>query len=134
MAATVLVVLLLFVACTTWEAYPNTGASGPVIRQAQVACNQFVKQQLRNPESANFSTGIPSRVAFDISPLQYTVTGHVDTRTVGFIERLAFECTVEDGTWKLIDLDLTSLWKLPIKIGQLPGGDGSANPATGKAA
>lgn len=113
-AATVLVVLLMFVACETESNDPDEG--GPDDVDAKSICNQFVKGRLNNPLSADFK-GVAG-MGGDATKLpgttpQWTVVSHVDSKTdFGITKRIAFECTVEHvggDRWQLIGLDLTDL-------------------------
>ena len=92
---------------------PNTAADEV---SAKDVCNQFVKRQLSNPESADFQglagmggdgTRLPGPTP------QWTVISYVDSKTdLGITKRIAFDCTVEHlegARWNLIDLDLTDL-------------------------
>ena len=113
-ATTILVILILFVACETEPSDSDDG--GPEDVNAKSICNQFVKGRLDNPLSADFKgfAGMGGDATKLPGPTpRWTVTSYVDSKTdFGITKRLAFECTVEHvggDRWRLIGLDLTDL-------------------------
>ncbi|MCY0960856.1 hypothetical protein [Streptomyces sp. H27-H5] len=79
--------------------------------EATVMCEQFTKQRLKSPGSAEFS-GADETTVTTISgtaPWKYRVVGHVDSQnSFGALVRNTYDCTTvtEDGeTWKIDTLN-----------------------------
>jgi len=113
---TVLVVLVLLMACETESKKPNSGPSFTNKTQGLAKCNKAVRVLLGNPLSADFKGlggmgGVSTRLPG--STPRWRVTSHVDTKNAfGATKRTGFKCTVErveGDRWNLIDLDLTDL-------------------------
>ena len=71
---------------------------------AEIMCQEFVKDRLKSPSSAEFSA-----TTSGLGP-QFVVTGTVDSQnSFGAMMQNRFSCTVTedgDGGWSLVDLSL----------------------------
>lgn len=73
---------------------------------AQTACEDFVKQRLHDPATAQFEQ--PERIAREAA--RYQINGHVVGKNrAGVVQRIFYRCTVEwrfGGTYLVEKLDL----------------------------
>lgn len=108
----VLVVIGIAVAAATDDS--DSKPSGETA--AAVMCEDFVKQRLKSPATANFpgvtdADYATTKVLSDTKPWKYQVTGVVDSQNgFGATVRSNYVCTVstkDNDTWTLNDLDLT---------------------------
>lgn len=102
------VALTLFLGyCAVTECGGPTGQGGRP-GNAWLACQEFVKRQLRAPGSAEFENSSERNVREGTAG-RFTVSGWVDAANgFGAVVRTEFECNVaySDGGWDLIDLDV----------------------------
>ncbi|WP_340382292.1 hypothetical protein U5640_36305 [Streptomyces sp. SS7] len=94
----------------------NGGDGKPGDHAAAIICEDFVKQRLKSPSTADFPGVTDADYAktttlSDTKPWKYKVTGVVDSQNgFGAIVRSAYVCTVstkDNDTWTLNDLDMT---------------------------
>ncbi|WP_432193795.1 hypothetical protein [Streptomyces sp. bgisy027] len=88
----------------------------PLDEAAAVMCEDFVKQRLKSPGSAEFpgvmdSDYAKTTVLSDTKPWKYKVAGVVDSQNgFGAKVRSEYVCTVstkDDNTWTLEDMQMT---------------------------
>jgi hypothetical protein len=110
----VAIVLLVFLVLVAWLFNAITGgrtSSSPSARRvdAFVMCNQFVKDRLRSPASADFAS-VTSAVINQVSGDEWTVQSHVDSQNgFGAMLRTKFTCTLKPAggdRWQLVDLKI----------------------------
>ncbi|WP_435610881.1 hypothetical protein [Streptomyces sp. C10-9-1] len=108
-AVTAALLLATLTACGTEDA--------PMDQAAAVMCEQFVKERLKSPGTAEFPSGWDSdyaqtTVLSDTKPWKYEVTGVVDSQNAfGATVRSTYTCTVstkDNSAWTLDDMQLTS--------------------------
>lgn len=94
----------------------GSGDGKPLGESAAVMCEDFVKQRLKSPGTAEFpgvtdSDYAKTTVLSDTKPWKYKVTGVVDSQNgFGATVRSNYACTVstkDDKTWTLDDMKLT---------------------------
>ncbi|WP_060880175.1 hypothetical protein [Streptomyces scabiei] len=93
----------------------STGDGKPLDEAAAVMCEDFVKQRLKSPGSAEFPDTLDAdyaktKVLSDTKPWKYKVTGVVDSEnSLGAKVRSDYVCTVstkDDDTWTLDDMQM----------------------------
>ncbi|MFE0142190.1 hypothetical protein [[Kitasatospora] papulosa] len=94
----------------------GSGDGKPLDESAAVMCEDFVKQRLKSPGTAEFP-GVTdgdyakTTVLSDVKPWKYKVTGVVDSQnSFGATVRSNYTCTTstkDDDTWTLDDIQLT---------------------------
>jgi hypothetical protein len=108
-AATLLTAAALLTAC-------STGDGKPLDEAAAVMCEDFVKQRLKSPGTAEFpgvtdADYAKTNVLSDTKPWKYKVTGVVDSQNgLGATVRSDYVCAVstkDNDTWTLDDMKLT---------------------------
>jgi hypothetical protein len=91
-------------ACDTPE--PDTSD-----QMAAVMCQEFVKQRLKSPGSAEFPSNTGITIVSDTKPWKYKVDAYVDSQNgFGAKVRNTYLCTIStkgDGNWHLDGLDMT---------------------------
>ncbi|MEW2635249.1 hypothetical protein AB0903_27295 [Streptomyces sp. NPDC048389] len=94
----------------------SSGDGKPLDTSAAVMCEDFVKQRLKSPGTAEFPGVMDSEYAkttvlSDTKPWKYKVVGVVDSQNgFGATVRSNYSCTVstkDNDTWTLDDMDLT---------------------------
>ncbi|MFJ5059039.1 hypothetical protein ACIP96_06420 [Streptomyces nigra] len=94
----------------------SAGDGKPLGEAAAVMCEDFVKQRLTSPGTAEFpgvtdSDYAQTKVLSDTKPWKYKVTGVVDSQNrLGATVRSNYVCTVStknDETWHLDDMQIT---------------------------
>ncbi|MFE5544575.1 hypothetical protein ACFQ71_12235 [Streptomyces sp. NPDC056534] len=94
----------------------SSGDGKPLDESAAIMCEDFVKQRLKSPGTAEFpgvtdSDYAKTTVLSDTKPWKYKVTGVVDSQNgLSATVRSNYECTVstkDDDTWTLDDMKLT---------------------------
>lgn len=92
-----------------------SGSSEPLSTSAEVMCEDFVKERLTSPGTADFPGPLDSdyattEVLSHTKPWKYRVTGVVDSQNgFGATVRSDYVCTVstkDDDTWILDDMQL----------------------------
>lgn len=106
----VIIVLLFVIIAAVVSAFSGDDdgdSSGSNEIGAEVMCEEFVKERLKSPASAEFSD---TRSISTGTPDEYEVTGSVDSENgFGAMLRSSYECTIRDNgddTWTLIAIDL----------------------------